>query len=146
MPLGRPTEYKSEDADKIREMAAAGATDTELADYLGVSVRTLYRWRGEHKEFRHACKMGKQEADDRVEQSLYHRAVGFERDSVKIFMPAGAESPVFAEYREYFPPDTAAAKHWLNNRKPAEWREKSEVDIPGLSALADRISKARLRK
>lgn len=146
MPAGRPTEYDPADADKIRELATAGATDIELADYLGVSVRTLYRWRNEHKVFRHACRQGKEEADERVEQSLYHRAVGFERDTVKIFMPAGAESPVFAEYREYFPPDATAAKHWLNNRKPGDWREKSEVEIPGLSALAERISKARSRK
>lgn len=53
---------------------------------------------------------------------------GFEHDAVKIFMPAGAKEPAIVPYREYLPPDTTACIFWLKNRKPAEWREKSEVE------------------
>lgn len=66
-------------------------------------------------------------ADERVERSLYHRAVGYTFEATKIFMPAGAKTPVNAPYREHVPPDVKAATHWLNNRRPAEWRNKSEV-------------------
>ncbi len=112
-------------------MCLAGATDVEIADDLGVSVQTLYNWRAKHPDFLAAIVYGKEHADARVERSFYQRAVGFEYPAVKIFMPAGSTEPVFAEYREYYPPDATAAKHWLNNRKPKEWRDKTDVTLGG---------------
>jgi hypothetical protein len=144
MPAGRPTEYKASDLPKLRELAAGGATDLEMADYLGVSNTTFYRWKHQHKEFRHTLKLGKAEADENVEQSLYQRARGYSVDTVKVFCTQGEVTKV--PIREHYPPDTTAAIFWLKNRKPNEWRDKSEVEIPGLSALAERISKARSRK
>ena len=44
-------------------------------------------------------------------------------------------NPLFAEYREYYPPDATAAKHWLNNRKPKEWRDKVEHELSGEVAI-----------
>ena len=37
-----------------------------------------------HAEFRAALKVGKEAADQRVERSLYQRAVGYHYDAVKI--------------------------------------------------------------
>jgi hypothetical protein len=42
-------------------------------------------------------------------------------------------------------PDTTACIFWLKNRKPKEWRDKSELEVPGLASLADVIAKARKR-
>jgi Helix-turn-helix domain len=145
MPAGRPTSYDPADLPKLKELAEAGATNEELADYLGVSIRSIYRWRNENKEFRHAIKISKESADGRIEESLYKRAFGFEHESVKIFCNKDGEVTQ-VPYKEYVPPDPTSMIFWLKNRKPKEWRDKSEVEIPGLSALADRISKARSRK
>lgn len=127
MPAGRPTDYDPECLELVRKVAKLGATDVEIADILGVTATTLYRWRHAHPEFCEALKLGKREADDRVEKSLYHRAVGYKHDAVKIFMPAGASEPVYAPYIEHFPPDTAAAFIWLKNRRPDEWRDRQEI-------------------
>jgi hypothetical protein len=51
-----------------------------------------------------------------VAEKLYHRACGYSREAVKIFMPAGAEAPIYAPYTEHYPPDTTAALRWLQNR------------------------------
>jgi class 3 adenylate cyclase len=40
----------------------------------------------------------------RVERSLYHRAVGYNYEAVKIFMPANRSKPVHAKYIEHVPP------------------------------------------
>jgi hypothetical protein len=40
-------------------------------------VATLYRWKLEYPEFSRVFKLGKAAADDRVERSLYSRAVGY---------------------------------------------------------------------
>jgi hypothetical protein len=76
-----------------------------------------------HAQFSGALKVGKNEADDRVERSLYQRAVGYTYDAVKIFMPAGAKAPIYAPYVEHVPPDVTAVIFWSKNRRPDRWRD-----------------------
>ncbi|MEO7424958.1 MAG: helix-turn-helix domain-containing protein, partial [Fibrobacteria bacterium] len=45
MTAGRPTTYRPEYAEQARKLCRNGATDREIADILGVCVRTFYRWR-----------------------------------------------------------------------------------------------------
>lgn len=131
MTAGRPSTYGDEFAKQAEKLAALGATDMEVADFFEVDVRTIYRWKHDHPEFCQALNVGKDKADERVINSLYQKAVGYEQDAVKIFMPGGAEKPVYAPYREKIAPDTTAAIFWLKNRKPADWRDKQEVEHGG---------------
>lgn len=139
MAGGRPTSFKPEYTAQAVKLCALGATDIEMADFFGVDVRTFYRWKNERPEFCQALKAGKEAADERVERSLYHRAVGYTHDAVKIFMPAWAREPVHAKYREHVPPDTTAMIFWLKNRRPDAWRDKSEQVIrhEHVTAMAD---------
>lgn len=127
--MARPSEFKEAYVDSARLLAKLGATDAEVAEFFKVDVRTIYRWKNTHVEFCQALKAGKDEADDRVERSLYHRAIGYEQEAVKIFMPAGADKPVYAPYTERIAPDTTAAIFWLKNRRPQEWRDKIDHTI-----------------
>ncbi len=127
-PGGRPSKYKPEYARIARTMCSMGATDAELADAFDVTVQTIWRWTSAHKEFCYALKIDKGEYDDRIKRSLAQRALGYTYDAVKIFMPAGASEPVYAKYREHVPPDPGAAKVWLCNRQPKEWRDKQVVE------------------
>ena len=122
--MGRPTKFKKEMVKQAEKLCELGATDCELADFFEVDVETIRRWKHKHPDFCGALKVGKELADARVERALYSRAVGYKRDNVKIFMPAGAGNPVYAPYVEEVTPDTTAAIFWLKNRKPAEWRDK----------------------
>lgn len=128
---GRPSSYKPEYADQAEKLCRLGATDVELADFFSVERTTIWRWASRHEEFCNALKAGKAAADERVTHSLYHRAVGYTHDAVKIFMPAGAREPVYAPYREHVPPDTTAAIFWLKNRRPEEWRDKQQIEHSG---------------
>lgn len=131
MPAGRPSEYQEHYAKQAEKLASIGATDQEIADFFEVHVRTIHRWKGEYDEFCHALKAGKQIADERVERALYQRAVGYEQDEVKIFLPKDAIEPVYAPFRAKIAPDVTAAIFWLKNRRPAEWRDKQEVEHTG---------------
>jgi hypothetical protein len=140
MPAGRPSDYEPEFAEQAKKLCRLGATDMELADFFDVDVRTIYRWKHAHEEFCHAVTCGKEAADARVERALYNRAVGYSHPAVKIFMPAGAAKPVYADYTEHVPPDPGAAFNWLKNRKPDVWRDKQEVEHSGgvkLNVLPD---------
>lgn len=130
MAGGRPSSYKAEFSKQAEKLCLLGATDQELADFFEVDVRTIYRWKGDYPEFCQALKAGKEEADTRVERSLYQSAIGYEQDEVKIFMPAGAEGPVYAPYRARVAPNVTAAIFWLKNRQPGSWRDRQE-DSPG---------------
>lgn len=139
MPAGRPTDFKNEFCEEARILCEGGATDEEVAKALDIHVSTLYRWKARFPQFSEALKAGKAAADDRVELSLYHKAIGYKHAAVKIFMPAGADAPVYAPYTEHVPPDTTAAIFWLKNRRPDLWRDKSEQVIrhEHVTALAD---------
>ena len=109
-----------------------GQTDMELATFFAIDVRTIYRWQANHPEFCQALKAGKDLADERVERSLYQKAVGYEQEEVKIFMPANALVPVYAPYIAKIAPDTTAGIFWLKNRRPKECREKTVQELTGL--------------
>lgn len=131
MTAGRPSKYNEDYARQAEKLCLLGATDQELADFFEVDVRTIYRWKGDYPDFCHALKIAKEQADSRVERSLYQQAIGYEQDEVKIFMPAGAEKPVYAEFRAKVAPNVTAAIFWLKNRKSAEWRDKQQTEITG---------------
>lgn len=130
MAGGRPTDYKPEYAQQAEKLALLGATDMQMADFFGVSSSTFYLWRNTHPEFSESLKTGKDELDTRVEQSLYHRAMGFEREAVKIHVTKSGEV-VKVPYREIVPPDTTACIFWLKNRKKEDWRDKQEHEHKG---------------
>jgi hypothetical protein len=129
MPGGRPTVYDDRYPKQAEKLCELGATDEQIADFFEVAPSTLYLWKHQHPEFSEALKAGKGLADERVARSLYQRAVGYEYDAVKVFMPGGAAEPVYAPIRERMHPDTTAAIFWLKNRRPAEWRDKQDHAI-----------------
>jgi hypothetical protein len=69
---------------------------------------------------------GKEEADARVERSLYMRAVGYSYDAEKIFCDKNGKV-TRVPYREHVPPDVTAQIFWLKNRDPAHWRERGRL-------------------
>jgi hypothetical protein len=84
-------------------------------------------------------RAGKQVADSRVERSLYQRAVGYNYESVKIFMPANRSKPVYAKYTEHVPPDVTAGIFWLKNRDPQHWRDSQQMEhVLGKYIISDR--------
>jgi transposase-like protein len=83
--LGRPSSYKPEYVNMAKQAAKLGATDADLARIFGVSDATIDNWKAQHPDFLGSLKAGKEEADARVERSLYSRAVGYSFNSEKIF-------------------------------------------------------------
>lgn len=135
---GRPTSYKPEYAEQAAKLCALGATDYELADFFNVDTRTIYRWKHEHQDFCQSVTCGKEMSDERVARSLYNRAVGYTFESEKVFQFQG--QIVRANTVEHVPPDPSAAKLWLTNRRPDDWRDKQEHEHRGQVALTPTIN------
>lgn len=135
MPAGRPSKYKPEFGEQAHKLCLLGATDAQMADFFGVDERTINNWKESEPEFLQSITRGKLLADAAMASSLYHRGLGYSHDAVKIFMPAGADAPVYAPYTEHYPPDTPAASLWLRNRQPGLWRDKQEHEHTGKDGI-----------
>lgn len=121
---GRPTKYREEYDEQVYKLCLLGATDEQLADFFEVAVSTIYEWEKAQPGFSEARKKGKEVADANVAEALYHRALGYEHDAVKITSDGD-----YFPYVKRYPPDTAAAFIWLKNR--AGWKDKQDVEHSG---------------
>ena len=127
--MGRPSKLGDLDLEVIELLASKGLTDKEFAKVSGVSEQTFNTWKKKHTEFLESLKDGKAYADGKVQDSLYKRACGW----------------TDTEGKEY-PPDTTSMIYWLKNRKPKEWRDKTEVEVSADDTLSLLLKSARERK
>ena len=141
MPAGRPSPFSPDLAAVAERLCRNGATDTEVAEVLGICVRTFYRWRARHDAFRAAIVLAKEAADDRVERALYQRAVGYDYRAEKVVCPRGGK-PVAVAHRAHVPADVRAALHWLAIRRPQPWAGTTDASKPDIATI---IAEARLR-
>lgn len=122
-PDGQSDSYRPEYADKARAMCKVGAMESDLAEEFGVSLTTIRSWQMTYIEFGEACRIGRERAAERVEQSLYERAIGAERRVVKPMKINGRVELV--RYRERLPPDVGAATLLLTNYRPNKWKRNN---------------------
>lgn len=142
---GRPTEFKEEFIAQAEKIYKLGFTDEEAADFFGVSIRTMHRWFIQHPEFRQSVRLGKDDPDDRVERSLFSRAVGYTFERSRWVKVDGEYQELVT--KEHLPPDPNAAMAWLKNRRPDKWRDvhQHEVGRPGdFARMSDDELKAQL--
>lgn len=122
--MARHESYDPKFVSIARVACNLGATDAELAEMLEVTRQTLSNWRNRYPEFAEAMTVGKAPADDRVERSLFQRALGYSHpeDDIKVI---GGEIVITPTIKHY-PPDTAACIFWLKNRRPDQYRANPE--------------------
>ena len=124
--MARPTSYKPEYAIQAQKLTKFGAIDTELADFFGVTEKTIYTWKKKHPEFVQALKTGKEESDTHVKQALYHRAIGYSHPDTHISNYQGKITKT--DITKHYPPDPVSCIFWLKNRDPANWRANPDPD------------------
>jgi hypothetical protein len=106
--MANKTPYRAEYSEQAKNYCLLGAKDADLADFFGVTQRTIINWRKSHPEFAEACEAGKTRADSLVARALYNNALGG---------------------------DTTACIFWLKNRQKHAWRDRHEIDHSGKVAV-----------
>lgn len=146
--MGRPSLYDPSYCQIAEKLCQNGATEQELADYLGTSLGSLQRWKLLQDDFRFATRMGKATVDDRVERSLLERALGstwveeqpitLREVRINLDTKERVESQrvELVRVQRSAPPDTNAAFIWLRNRRGKDWKDKMEVEHSGVVTLA----------
>lgn len=128
---GRPTVFKEEYIEQAKKLCLLGSTDIELADFFGVVESTIHKWKIDYPHFSESIKEGKEIADAQVASKLYHRAIGYSHDSVKIFANPNTGKESIIPFVEHYPPETTACIFWLKNRQKGKWRDKQDLEHTG---------------
>ena len=120
--VGSTSRYDPLICELVIDYSLLGATLAEIATLLEISFPTLLSWRDKHPEFRAALLEGKEIADARVAKSLYRRAIGYNHPDTHVCVIDGQviQTPIVKHY----PPDTAAAFIWLQNRRRGDWKHR----------------------
>ena len=126
--MARPTKYKPEYIEQAKKLCIKGFTDIDLAEFFGVTEKTLNNWKNEHELFLQSLKDGKVEHDNNsVVKSLLQRATGYSHKEDKILAnPKDPNNPVIVKTIKHYPPDATSMIFWLKNRQPKDWGDNPE--------------------
>lgn len=130
----KPTKFRREYIDQARVLCEEGMTDKELAKFFGVNKSTLYDWQFIVPEFAAAMKLGKESANDRMERRAYEVAMGYSTtitETIKVRLPNGGEALQTIEKEVVIPPNPDMLRWMLKNRRPDQWRDKTEQVMTG---------------
>lgn len=137
LKVGRPSPFDSLSIEQVKKLISKGFNDSEIADFLGVHPVTYFGWKRKHKDFFREIADYKNQANLKIERSLYDRAMGYEHEAVKFFVIKGKVKEV--KYIERYPPDTEALKLWLINRTD-DWKDKKDLNHSGEVTIKDLVS------
>lgn len=133
MAFGDQPKYKPDEHPAIiREMAEDMCTMREMGTALGVTSECIRLWVRDIPAVKAAWIAGRAAASDAVEKALFSRAKGYRVRAEKLItvsQPGGGSVVERHQVVEHYAPDTAAAKYWLNNRRPKEWKEAVPAGI-----------------
>ena len=119
-----------------------GLTDVEIGFLIGVSERTINRYKKD-AQFLSALKKGKLTADAQVVKSLFKRASGYEyKERTQELRGRGKRAVILTTkiVTKHVVPDVLACNSWLNNRRRDQW---TMFPKPGTGFSSDEFDKLR---
>lgn len=125
--MARPSKYETHVAPRLEEVkdwVRNGATDSEIAQKLGIAESTYFEYKKEFSEFSESLKESKEIVDNKVESALLKRALGYSYDEVTKEVGLDGKKKIKTVTKQVVP-DVLAQIFWLKNRRPDKWREKT---------------------
>ena len=125
-----------EQLEQLEAWARDGLPPVEIAEKVGITPRTLKKWRAASKEIDDALIRGGEASDEKVEGALFKRCTGYlmpVKKAVKLKRVTYDNGKKTAEEERlenstdetYVPPSVAAQLFWLKTRRPHVWRENA---------------------
>lgn len=154
--MARPNKYFSHIEpylDAIRAWCRNGATDTFIAEKLGVAMSTFMTYKLKFPELSEALRTNKEIADLQVENALHKMAIGYAVEEVRESTSTGGARTLDGDKersnaeqkkrvtvtKKHVKPDFRAACKWLGSRQPERWakdarnrEDKSEEQLTAL--------------
>lgn len=129
-PGSKPVKWNGDRSRQAYELSLLGLTDEQMANVMGVHLRTLEYWYRTKPAFERKVKEGKDLADARVARSLIERACGYSHPDVHI-VKSSDDKIIITPITKHYPPDTTACIYWLGNRQRALWQSVNRTEHSG---------------
>jgi hypothetical protein len=116
----------------VAEYTDGSGTVLALTRHLRMSKDKYYELMDNHPPFKEQVLRVRASADDRVEDSFFDRATGFEyrETSTRNYVDKdGTRREDVTVSERVLVPDAGASLNWLKNRRPDKWREKTTIEI-----------------
>ena len=124
----------SEDlAKEIIDIAKQGATNKQIGEKLGLTEQTIENWTTEKESLIKAIKEAKEPTDNTVEATLLQKALGYKRETVKLFFDPKSLQVIEHRYMIDVEPDLGSICMWLKNRRPEKWRESKSLIVENVN-------------
>lgn len=115
--------------DQVRAIAMRGITEKQMAEVFDIHPRQIGLWKRQYPTFKDALEEGYTDADAAVLSAVYQSAVGYTHDEEKVFQWDG--DIIRADTVKHYKPDMTAAKLWLTNRQPQQWKDRQHTNVSG---------------
>lgn len=108
--------------EEVKELSKQGYTEIELSKKLNISIKTLRDWKETYPELMRIIEESNEYYEDKVEQALIKRALGYEYEETEIVASKDGKTSKVKKTKKEVPPDTNAIIFLLKNRNPKKWR------------------------
>ena len=130
----------------IQGWARDGLTDEQIAKNMGIHRDTLYEWMKKYPCISDKIKEGRKPIDIEVENALLKSALGYDVEEETYERKFNREKGIYEmicvkRTKKHIPPSNTAQIFWLKNRKPNEWKDRTDRKIL-LEDDTDALSKA----
>ena len=115
--------------DEVGAWAREGYTEEDIAKELGVSYSGFLNYKKQHIELTGVLTENKKIADNAVRAALFKRATGYSYTKEKKTRNEEGRLVVTEKETVEVAADVSAAKFWLTNREPENWKDRQTKDI-----------------
>lgn len=109
-----------------------GLSNIQIAENIGISETTLYRWKAKDERIERALETGKELSNFHIENALFKSATGYyyEETQTESKFVDGVEMKTGSRtIRKYAQPNIKAIELWLKTKWPERYAEKEAVQI-----------------
>ena len=116
----------------IAEMVSKRATQKEVAEFLGITEKTLIKLRKTHQRLDDAFEFGDEELKNNLIDAMYRRAVGFEYEETQTVIEETktGQKKRITKFKKQSLPDIAAIKYLLITKFGIDYNDKkAEIEL-----------------
>ena len=116
----------------ISEMVSKRATQRQVAEYLGITEKTIIKLRKVHPKLNEAFQYGDEELKQKLIDAVYQRAIGFEYEETQTVIEETKTGTMkrITKYKKQSLPDITAIKYLLITKFGIEYNEKkAEIEL-----------------
>lgn len=115
--------------EEIGAWAREGYTEEDIAKELGISYSGFRNYKKQHMELVGVLTENKKIADNAVRAALFKRATGYTYTKERKERGEDGKLIVVEKATVEVAADVSAAKFWLTNRDPENWKDRQSKDI-----------------